>query len=273
VELSGFVSVKEEILFLIKQGYNMNTLIISIGIFIILLAILVGIRAKAGTRFEVKNTDILLALIPIALWLLLTGKVQEFGFGDFKIVAAIQKATQTSVAAQVTKLPVETIHTEMKGGVEMIPQLLEKKTQALSFRLGTGGYYYGPAINEYFQALTKSPSFKYIVITNADNTFFGIADAQQMGALFNSQYGNRYSDDFARWLNSSDIKQLSAIPGFISSEKALNNGTDKQQALRLMDSLDVQTLPVIADKQFVGIVDRAKLTASVLIDIADRVEK
>lgn len=250
----------------------MNTLFISIGIFIILLAILVIIRAKTGTKFEVKNTDIILALVPIALWLFLTGKIQEFTLGDFKIVAAIQDATQSPVAQQVTKLPVESIHTEMKGGVSMIPQLLERNTQALSFKLGMGGYYNGPAIREYFQVLTKSPSFKYIIINNSDNTFFGMGDAQQLGALFNSPGGSQYSNNFAAWLNSSDKKQLSSIPGFISWEKALNKEADKQRALRLMDSLDVQTLPVINDnKQFAGIVDRTKLTASVLVDIADRV--
>lgn len=251
----------------------MDTLIISIGIFIILLAVLVGVRVKSGTRFEVKNTDIILALIPIALWLFLTGKIQEFTLGEFKIVAAIQNAAETPVALHVTSLPVETINTQSKAGTGIIPDLLARKIPALSFKLGTGGYYYGPAINEYFQALTQSPNFKYIIINNADNTFFGMADAQQLGSLFNSNYGGRLADDFARWLNTSDTKQLYTLPGFIDSKKALHKESNKQHALRLMDSLDVQILPVISgESKFSGIVDRTKLTASLLIDITDRIE-
>ena len=39
-----------------------------------------------------------------------------------------------------------------------------------------------------------------------------------------------------------------------------------------MESLDVQTLPVVDETgQFVGIVDRSKLTASILIEIAEKV--
>jgi CBS-domain-containing membrane protein len=40
-----------------------------------------------------------------------------------------------------------------------------------------------------------------------------------------------------------------------------------------MDSLDVQTLPVVdARGVFAGIVDRSKLTASMILDIAARLE-
>jgi CBS-domain-containing membrane protein len=39
-----------------------------------------------------------------------------------------------------------------------------------------------------------------------------------------------------------------------------------------MSSLDVQTLPVVDEAaRFVGVVDRSKLTASMLIDIAAKV--
>ena len=252
----------------------MNTILVSFGIFAIALVIIIAIRAKAGPKFEIKNTDIILALVPLALWLFLTGKVQEFALGDFKIVAsAIKDASKSPVSTQVTKLPVETIHTETKEGVEKIPALLERHTQALSFSFGMGHHYYGPAIHRYFDALTKSPSFKYVVINNEDGSFFGMGDAQQMGALFNVFGGIDYADSFANWLNSSDKEKVSKMPGFISSEMSLKQGADKQRALRLMDSLDVQTLPVVNNKdQFEGIVDRAKLTASVLVDIADRLE-
>ena len=51
----------------------MDTLLIVIVAFVIVLAILVLVRAKTDSKFEVKNTDIILALVPIALFLFLTG--------------------------------------------------------------------------------------------------------------------------------------------------------------------------------------------------------
>ncbi len=64
------------------------------------------------------------------------------------------------------------------------------------------------------------------------------------------------------------------MPGFIPAEKALHKEEDKRKALETMNTLDVQILPVIDEAQkFDGIVDRSKLTASILTEIADRVEK
>lgn len=251
----------------------MNTLLLSLAIFVVVLALLVSLRVRTGAKFDVKNTDIALALVPIALWLFLTGKVQEFTFGDFKIVSAIREASKSDVAPQVTKMPVENIQVASKGGVGMIPRLLEQKSQALGFRLGQGSYYYGPAISEYFRVLSQSPYLKYVVINEADDTFFGMMDARQLGALLSSPAGGSYSASLADWLNNSSKDQLQSLPGFISWQRALREGTDKQRALQTMDSLDVQVLPVVSpDRKFVGVADRSKLTASILIDVAERID-
>ena len=252
----------------------MSTLVIVLGLFIVVLALLVGIRARLGAKFDIKNTDIALALVPIALWLFLSGRVQEFAFGDFRIVAAIRDASQSQVAPQVTKIPFENIQVDAKAGIDMIPRLLQQKSQALGFNLGRGAYYYGPAIVDYFRELTRTPYLRYVVINNSDGSFFGMTDARQLGALITGPGGSQYAEAFAGWLNSPDGERLETLPGFIPARKALNAEDDKQQALRVMDSLDVQALPVVsAGGKFAGVVDRSKLTASILVDIADRLEK
>lgn len=250
----------------------MNTLIISIGGFIVLVGLIIALKAKTGNKFEVKNSDIVLALIPIALWLFLTGQVQELAFGDLKIVSAVKKASASPVEAQVTELPVESVQVDIKAGVREIPRLIEKKSEALSFRLGYGGYW-GPAISEYLGALTREPYLRYIVISNPDGSFFGMADARRLAAILQGRKGESYARNFANMLASADRDGLKELPGFISTENTLKETSDKRTALKIMDSLDVQTLPVTdASGRFVGIVDRSKLTASILIDIADRLE-
>lgn len=255
----------------------MDTLIYSIVGFILLLVMIVALRVKTGNKFEIKNSDIMLALIPVAFWLFLTGKIQEFTFGDFKIVAAVREASKSPVAPQVsrlTELPVESVRTDSKGGTEIggIPVITKNESQALSFQLGHGGYC-GPAINEYFKVLTQYSFLRYIVINNSDGSFFGTADARQLAAIILGPDGRFDSQAFADWLNSSNKAKLETLPGFISSGKALNKTSDKRRAIQLMNSLDVQTLPVIDDAgRFAGIVDSSKLTASMLIDIAERLE-
>ncbi|MDQ7053382.1 MAG: hypothetical protein Q9P14_10975 [candidate division KSB1 bacterium] len=253
----------------------METSILSVLAFLILLSLLVTLRIKTGNKIEVKSADILLALIPVALWLFLTGKIQEFAFGDLKIVAAIREASESPVAKEVTtliSLPVENVRVAPKGRIENIPDLLEKRTQVLAFRLGYGGYQ-GSVIQRYLEMLTRQPYLRYIVIENPDGTFFGLADARQLATLVRSPARPFSVYQLADWLNAGEAEPLERLPGFVSSQQALTQKADRRKALEIMNALDVQVLPVVNEsRRFVGIVDRSKLTASMLIDIAARLE-
>jgi hypothetical protein len=255
----------------------MNTVAIALGLFAVILVLLVALRVKTGNKIDIRSSDIVLALVPVALWLFLTGKIQEFAFGEVKIVAAIKMAAKAPVGPQVSKLTVDTVRerisTMSKAGPEIIPQMINTKSQALSFTLGQGGYY-GPAIAQYLDQLTQYPFLRYIVMTNPDGTFFGIADARQLAGIIRSSNPRFSEADVAAWFNRSAKDQLEGLPGFISAEKALHKEDDKRKALEAMNTLDVQVLPVVDDAQkFDGIVDRSKLTASILTEIADRVER
>lgn len=243
---------------------------IAIVVVLALVAALTFLRAWTGNKFEIKTSDVALALVPVALWMLFTGKVKEFAVGDVKIVTAIREASASPIRNQVTPLPVADVRMDPKLGVDQIPALLQKKTEALSFRLGHGGYY-GPAIAEYLARLSQSPSFRYVVISTADGKFLGMIDGRQLAALVTGP-GAQAANEFAQNLNRSDGDALLRLPGIISRDKAITKKTDKRQALMRMESLDVQTLPVVDEAgQFVGIVDRSKLTASILIEIAEKV--
>lgn len=255
----------------------MNTAIIALGFFVVILALLVALRVKTGNKVDIRSSDIVLALVPVALWLFLTGKIQEFAFGEVKIVAAIKMASKAPVGPQVSKLTIDTVREQIttmsKAGPEVIPQMINTKSQALSFTLGQGGYY-GPAIAQYLEQLTQYPFLRYIVMSNPDGTFFGIADARQVTDIFRTSNPRFSVADLAEWLNRSVKNELEGLPGFISAEKALHKEDDKRKALENMNTLDVQVLPVVdGGQKFDGIVDRSKLTASILTEIADRLEK
>ncbi len=133
----------------------MNTVVAaSVGSFVAILAVLVLLRAK-NSRLEVKPADIVVAILPVLVFLLVTGKLQKFeiGEGGVKIETAFVEASKSSIVSQVsplTGLPSEPIRIDPKRGVEDIPKLIAHKTEGLLFRLGHGGYR-GPAISEYFK--------------------------------------------------------------------------------------------------------------------------
>ena len=243
---------------------------VAVIVVVLLVVGLTILRARTGSKFEIRTSDVALALVPVALWMLFTGKVQEFAVGDVKIVTAIREASASPIKNQVTPLPVADVRIDPKLGVDQIPELLRRKTEALSFRFGHGGYY-GPAIAEYLDRLAQSPSFRYVVISLPDGKFAGMIDARQLAALL-AGADRRAADAFASHLNRNDYDAILKLPGVIAQDKAIKKSTDKRQALMQMDAMDVQTLPVVDDAgKFVGVVDRSKLTASILIEIAQKV--
>lgn len=252
-----------------------TTVVLSIVAFMLIVGLLAYLRTRSGNAFEIKNSEIILALIPIVLFLLLTGKIQRFEFGELRIEAAFVEASQAAIAPQVTSLeglPVETLRFDMKAGVEHIPALVQRKTQALVFRFGHGGYF-GPAIERYLEELTRYPFFRLLIVHNSDGSLFGILDAHEVVAAMNSQPPLFSGSDFAQWLNKNEQSEIEKLPGFISAENALFEETDKKAALERMEMLNLEMLPVVDSRhRFAGIVDRSRLTASLILEVTEQLQ-
>jgi len=253
----------------------MNDLFISMAIFVIVITILVVLRLKVIKNFEIKQADIWVALIPVALWLLLSGRIQKFEFGDLSIQTAFVEATETPIIKQITpikQLPVESVRIDSKRGIEEIPRLIRNKTEALYFELGYGRYY-GPAIESYLKDLSEFPFFKYIIISDKTGKFVGMADAKELNLNFINHETDYTAQDFARWINKSDTASLAKLPSFLSSQKAIQMNADKKTVLENMENLSLEILPVVNENEkFVGVVDRSRLTSSLIIDMANKLK-
>lgn len=248
-----------------------------------LLVTAVLLRARYGEKYELKTIDLVLIIIPLLFVLLITGKVKVLdAFGvkaDFSELFA--NAAGTNIEKQIvdTSSPgvdevVHMLEMAAKGGVQEIPKLVQKKTEALVFRLGHGGYY-GPAIQQYFDALYASSYFQYLILLNQESKLFGIYDVLDLAVYFRTK-GKRAYKDFANWLNrsgDSSHDSLSRLPGFINADQAVAPKLSKRDVLKRMEGLRVDSLPVVdLDGFFVGTVERSQLTASLILDVVDRLE-
>ncbi len=250
----------------------------AVGGFLLILVLFVLLRTVSHNRFEVRHVDIFLALIPVVLVLILGGHIKELAVGDLKIVPAVQNATKSSVRAQVSPLPIEAISSNPKDSVSKIPKLVRGQTQALSLQLGFKGYQ-GLAIKNYLETLTRYAFFEYVVLIDSDGHFFGLFNADQLFELLQNSTRQPIMEDFpnfdrfTEWITLSKIAQIEALPGFVGKVRAVKKTTHKYDVLQRMEELDVQTLPVIDEEdRLVGILERSKLSASILIDISERLE-
>ena len=245
-------------------------LIFSLLAFAAVIGLLVWLRTSTDNKVEIKNSDIILGLLPVVLILFLSGKIESFEFGDLKVKAAFEQASSKEINSQVNLLqgiPVRELESDTKQSVNKIPQLIRNKTESLEFRLGHGGYYWS-AIRDYFAALRSHSLLKYVIVNNNDGTFFGMFEAGQLVNYLEAERSNARYAEFEKFLNESDGDALLELPGFIGSDRAVSNNADRSNALTKMESNNLNFLPVINDaKRLQGIVERSRLTASLILDV------
>lgn len=249
----------------------------------VLFILSVFVRVKTGGKYEIKMIDLALVLIPLLFWLIGTGKIQKFAVGgvEFETAQAFIGASEEPIESQVAfTLPlniedvVQTVERGAKADVAQIPRLIKKKTEALEFRLGHGGYW-GPAIQKYFESLDAYAFLRYAIIHYQDETLFGVFEAKDLLRYFRKQGESAYHS-FARYLNNpgeQSLQRLKDLPGFIPGEYAVTSIANKRSVLEEMENLKRGTLPVVdSNRRFVGMVERTQLTASLIIDVARKLE-
>jgi hypothetical protein len=244
----------------------MADLLIALVLFIVPLALVVLVRSKVGAKLQTGNTDILIGLVPVLLWLLLTGKIQKLGVAGVSIESAIRNAGQAEVGKQVTEVktpqPVEAAGVGAATAMTAIPRLAQERAQALSFTRGQT--YDGHVVDAY---LREIPTLRYVTVNKPDGTLLGVVDAKTLGSA-------DAANEFSSRIRAGDETALKEQPGYMSASTAVGPDEDKLSVLKRMDSLDVETLPVVdAGGRFIGVVDRSKLTASILLDIGKKLEE
>lgn len=252
-------------------------IILSVASFAIILTIIILLRSR-GSSIEIKTPDIIVAILPAFLFLIVSGKLSKFELSEsgLKIETAITEAANTKIeglekSLDSERLPTTQLNTGAKGGVQEIPKLLNNKTEALTFYFGYNGYY-SRAIYQYIKELTEKPFLKYLIFYDSDGSFYAMSSAQQ--------FIKKYPDcclayeQLENALRNDNQKELaSLVPFLIKREHALSSASSRSYALKKMLDLKIDTLPVV-DKQgnLVGMVDKASISGSLLLEIASKME-
>lgn len=280
---------------MITEWMKNNSWILGI-LFILVLALVVWARKRFASKVEIKPIDAVVAVIPLVLWMATAGifkKVEVPGVLAFETGDVIRKAAEAPIKLQVSSLPVKPLKADPKVGVQEIPRLMATGTEALSFRLGYGGYY-GPAIWMYMSHLIRSLSFRYVVIVEANGSLFGIFEASRLITSLtppnNDELMKNYPlqpfrglpneaevsewTEFAKNIRDADKTRIQQYSGFVSSTQAVSPDSDKRQVLERMEKSRVNWLPVISEdkSELVGVVERSRITASLILDVANQLQ-
>lgn len=236
------------------------TTFIALSAFIIALIILVEIRTKSEGKYEIKIPDVVISLVPVVIWLVVSGKISELELGDLKV--KLIEAYEKPVKLQISKL--------VEG----------KETISVGIDCSYGN-------DEDIDSLKTFPDylpFKYILIFedceddergNADPKFWGLLTVDDYKRWFLSSNTKLSPSIFYDWVKSKNEKELERIiPSFVSFNNGIKEDASKLEALKIMEEQKVDGLPVLdKDNRLLGFVDRSRLTASFLIDIGETIVK
>ena len=251
------------------------TVLIAFG----LLVSSVVLRGATHEKWEIKLTDITIAAIAVGLSLVITGKVRKLvvgkeGFTIETAERAIRDSADRPIESQVSLLPVEEIESAIKMGVGEIPRLLRRRIQGLSATLGRR--YDGPALQQYLEQLVQHPSFRYLILLDQDDRLFGMVDARILLAKFEETGSTQAFAKFAEQLNDGDEARhkLTQLRGFVSASEAVDSQAEKRRVLVQMEKAGWTGIGCKTKQKGLqsGIVDRSKLVASMILDIANRLE-
>jgi len=241
-------------------------ILLAIGIFVISMLIVILLRKRIGKELEIKNTDILIGIIPLALWLLLSGKISSFEYGDLKIVTAFQKANNNPISEAITNIYRQDIDELEKSSIYKLETILSSKPDALVFYAGKN-IYSDEITKEYLIRLSKS-TLKFLLIKNTNKKFIGVISVDRFMSQSMVDTPSFSIRQFVNWLNSGNSKKIKNISGMLSIKESVQPSTSKQEALSKMQELSSKFLPVVQNEDFKGIIEMEKLSTSLLMDIS-----
>jgi CBS domain-containing protein len=249
-------------------------LILALVLFLVPTGLLAFLRLR--TQIEIKSSELLLGAVLAGMVLVVTGRVKSLAFGEFKIEAALVEASEVAVRKQVAEvktLPIEGLVSGAKGSLAALPELAAKRLEALTFVVGQGGYV-GTVILEYLDHLVAQPQFRFVVVTNLGGEFVALGDARQLLAAVRSSPPFVSPEELAGWLNRGETEALVSRTGFVPAKDAVKTEVKKRDALEKMEERHASWLPVVDERRrFVGIVDRSRLVASLILDVTEKVER
>ncbi|MDY6844922.1 MAG: CBS domain-containing protein [Thermodesulfobacteriota bacterium] len=229
-----------------------------IALFFLILLALIFINAKVNGGFKIETSWIAIALSPAIVWLIATGQLTSFsGFGfEFKLKEASAKSFSLSLEGD--EIDPVSVPLGGKEGIAKIPELKKRRVSALSLQVNRRGYYNNWAIGKYLEELTPYDFFRYVVFIGTEGKFSGMIAAHDLLHQMKKQDLN-----LVKVIEEGAIDRLAGV-----ITVSISNKGRKRDALTIMDEQQISELPVVNEAgHFIGIVERDKLTSSILLQL------
>jgi CBS domain-containing protein len=248
------------------QLRRLLTAAFAIVVFAVVFASLVALRVN-HKGWDPRLSDAVIALIPIVVWLVVSGQLKELKFGTEGFTADFREAVAKKIGPSVKELlPIQSLRADEKGDLSALGAIIKKKDQILTFVLGNK--YVLDIAKEYFTQLTQQPFFRFVEFQQNGGALYGLVDARTLFGYLKTD------DDWKKFIwaisetNENNMAYLSALPGYVGASLAVTGTATKSDVLEKMEAEHTDWLPVTnPDGSLKGIVERSAILAGLVLDL------
>lgn len=261
---------------------------------ILTLLVVLGAQFDSPPESVIRPIYVVVALIPIVLYLVATKQLQRLGGAGFEVQFREQalKTVSFGTISDILNYPAEiTIPNETDDPASTSIKPLEvafpdDPPTALTLEIGRPKFYDPSIIEDYISRLAVFPKFQYLVFTDADRTFQGFMTVEE----FNNQY---YTPDQELTgldaLGLDDLKQdvLPDVETFVAElgsgeilDRAFVNlafttvRSSNKDALDQMNDYQVSELAVVdTNQEFVGVVTENEIVREILSAVLEKISQ
>jgi CBS domain-containing protein len=251
-----------------SRNNNKETKAILIAILFLGLGFLVLWLTKSIMSIEGDAVFISLLLIPILVYVIISGKLEELK-GPGGLEAKFAKAANESISAATEKveLSVEEMQIVLKEGLGILEKkrldLNEAQPIVMIMEIGKRGYYDREAVLKYIEILSQFRNFKFVVFVDKNNQFVSYMPSWAVKGLISKQY---LGDEFISIINTGNKTVLFQFPGVV--RETIRTESTNAEALREMTKQNLEALVVIdGNNQLKGVVEREQILSKMMLSL------
>jgi CBS domain-containing protein len=246
---------------------EINAIVSSIGF--LAVGIFVVYVMKTYLALEGDNLFVSLLLIPVVIYLVLSGRLSELKAGGFSMVFNQALKEKVMLSPSSVELPIDPLEAVAKGGysplqetMRRLSRLKDVKPVTLTLNLGRG--YVDEAILFYISSLSQLPSFRFVVLLDEMNKVVGYFPVNAfLQIIQNDDIAGRFISN----IRNADLEELNQFPGIIT--ETVSPSASNIEALEILQKGDYDALLVVDDNRNLrGVVQRDKIIGNMLLSMA-----
>lgn len=254
-----------------RHSLSQEVIAVLASLLFLALGLLIVWITKAVLNTTQDAVFISLLLVPVLVYMILSGRLQELS-GPGGLAAKF---------ANVADKPVEVAFETIDGSVQpeeseilekanlselekTLPRIDESRPLVLTMRLGLNGYYQRYALLQYVKALSQYRNFRFVVILDKDGRFVAYLPIWTIRQILEMPV---LGDEFIQEINAGRDKNLARYPGV--AIKTISTKATNVEALREMTTQSLEALVVIdEDRKLRGVVEREQVLSKLMLAIA-----